>query len=633
MEAKKRKRVTPQKALVFSLIFTLFFTALSGAILRDFGKISISTVSLSTLNGNRISARIFKPISATAQNPAPAVILTHGLTVNKESYSQYGLELARRGFVVILPDMLNHGDSDITGPEIYFAPTEVNEAYGSYAAVRYAGTLDYVDKSQIGVAGHSAGGQAANNCVKIDNQTGNLMVSAIYLISSDPVYTDDTGAWANIYGSRDFGLYYTVYDHVYFRGIDAEGQTMNVQQWLRSDSAKSLFAFGQAPSAFAGESVVPGHSYVADIEGVKALRRVNSAEEIHAKPQGGANALAAVCDFFQDCFEAPNYIVGQNQRYVLLTFSNLLGLLGVLMCCVSCVGCLTRIRFFTSLQEGEAAVLRPAPNKTGKIWFWVLTVANCIFAFCSISLIFRLGFGYCCSTVFAQQPSNIYALWALLNGIFMLITSFVSYALYAKKNGDSMTSWGLKISPVKLLKSILASLIACAAVFLIVAAANKIFDVDYHYYLWGLKNIPVKNLGVFFAYLPAYLLFGIAVSIALNSAYHCKIAKEPEWVNDLFFAVMNMLPALVITLTGYYLYAKSGVKPFVFGSTYTYTYTINAIPVFPVAVILIRRLFKRCNNPYIPGIIVGILLCWLQVSCSFTFHANMYYGPMAAYLP
>lgn len=196
-----------------------------------------------------------------------------------------------------------------------------------------------------------------------------------------------------------------------------------------------------------------------------------------------------------------------------------------------------------------------------------------------------------------------------------------------------MTSWGLKIPAGRLLKSILVSLIACTAVFLLVAAANNLFDVDYHYYLWGLKNIPVKNLGVFFAYLPAYLLFGIAVSIALNSAYHCKIAREPEWVNDLFFAVMNMLPALVITLTGYYLYAKSGVKPFVFGSTYTYTYTINAIPVFPVAVIMIRRLFKRCNNPYIPGIIAGILLCWLQVSCSFTFHANMYYGPMAAYLP
>ena len=238
MKAKKEMRITPQKAFVFSLLFTLLFTALSGAILRNWGNVSISTVNLGTRNGNQVAARIFKPDSATADNPAPAVILTHGLTVNKESYSQYGLELARRGFVVILPDMLNHGDSEITGAEIYFAPAEVNDAYGSYAAVKYAGTLDYVDQSQIGVAGHSAGGQSANNCVKMDNQEENPILSAVYLISSDPVFTDDTGAWANIYGSRDFGVYYTIYDNVYFKGIDYNGQTMNVKQRQRSDSAK-----------------------------------------------------------------------------------------------------------------------------------------------------------------------------------------------------------------------------------------------------------------------------------------------------------------------------------------------------------------------------------------------------------
>ena len=39
------------------------------------------------------------------------------------------------------------------------------------------------------------------------------------------------------------------------------------------------------------------------------------------------------------------------------------------------------------------------------------------------------------------------------------------------------------------------------------------------------------------------------------------------------------------------------------------------------------------GNAYIPGIIAAILMCWLQVSCSFTVVANMYYGPMAAFLP
>lgn len=630
---KPKKKLSPQRGLILALIFTLVFTFLSGGILRDWGAISISDVELQTTSGNTIVARIYRPDSATADTPAPTVIFTHGLTVNKESYAQYGLELARRGFVAIMPDMLNHGDSDITDASVYLAPASVNDAYGAYAAVRYAATLDYVDKAQIGVAGHSAGGQAANNCVRMDNAEETPIISAIYLVSSDPVYVDEDGKWANIYGSRDMGVYYTLYDHVYFKGIGPKGETLAAQQWLSSESAKSLFTFGQDPSAFEGREVVPGHTYVGEVDGKQVFRRVTAAQEIHPKPQGGSNALAAVCDFFQDTFEAPHYITGQDQHYFLLTICNLLGLLGILASCVFALGCLTRLKFFESLREDENTVLRPAPDKKGKIWFWVLTVANCVFAFFSISAIFRYGFGYCNSTIWAQQPTNIYALWALLNGVFMLITSFASYGLYARKNGATMSNWGLKISLKNLLKSILAAVGSCAVVFIAVWIANNIFCVDYHYYLWGLKNIPLENLGVFFAYLPMYLVFGLAVSIAVNSAYHCKIGKEPEWVNDLFFAVANTIPALAITFIGYYLFAKTGVKPFIFGSNYTFTYTINAIPVFPVAVILIRRLFKRCNNPYIPGIIVGVLLCWMQVSCSFTLHASMYYGSAVAYLP
>ena len=81
------------------------------------------------------------------------------------------------------------------------------------------------------------------------------------------------------------------------------------------------------------------------------------------------------------------------------------------------------------------------------------------------------------------------------------------------------------------------------------------------------------------------------------------------------------------------MYEKTGMKPVIFGSNYTYTYTINALPVFPIAVIMIRKMFKQCNNAWIPGIIAGVLLCWLQVGCNFTVHSAIYYGPMVHILP
>ena len=430
------------------------------------------------------------------------------------------------------------------------------------------------------------------------------------------------------------GLLYTLYDHVYYRGTNEAGETLGVQEYRTSQEVKSLFAFGQEPDAFEGTEVEADKIYTSEIDGRTVTRRLNQVNEIHPKPQGDTAGLTYVIDFFQDVFTAPNPIASGKNHFFLLSVLNMLGLLGVLMSCVFTLGTLTQLKVFQSVAPGANVELRPAPSTVrGKVGFWVLTIANFVFAFLSISLIFARGFGYCCFTFLPQQPSNIYAFWALLNGAFMLLTSFGSYWLYGKKDGASMEQWGLKISLKDLGKSILVAVCSCCIVFVITFVANRLFKVDYHYYLWGLKNIPWANLLTFFEYLPFYLVFGMAVSIALNSAYHCKIGKEPEWVNDLFFAVMNMLPSLIITFVGFYLYAKNGVKPLIFGSTYTYTYTLNAIPVFPVAVILIRRLFKKCNNPYIPGIMAAILLCWLQVSCSFTIHARVFYGPMAALLP
>ena len=141
-----------------------------------------------------------------------------------------------------------------------------------------------------------------------------------------------------------------------------------------------------------------------------------------------------------------------------------------------------------------------------------------------------------------------------------------------------MEQWGLKIAWVDFFKSILAALAVCAFVFLVTLVENKLFKINFNCFLWGLKNIPAANLVVFFKYLPFYLVFGIAVSVAINSAYYNKIGNEPEWANELFFAIMNLIPSLAITLIGFGIYAKTGVKPFIFGSTYTFTYTYTCEP-------------------------------------------------------
>ena len=152
--------------------------------------------------------------------------------------------------------------------------------------------LDYVDSNQIGIVGHSMGGNATNISVTLDNMGPNKLISSVYLIASNPTFKDFEGNWANVYGNRSVGLYYTFYDHVYFSTQDDTGKIISAQEFLGSNEAKSFASFGQAPSAFQGDEVLPGHTYSTDINGKQVIRRITKANEIHPKPQGGSGAVA-----------------------------------------------------------------------------------------------------------------------------------------------------------------------------------------------------------------------------------------------------------------------------------------------------------------------------------------------------
>lgn len=614
-----KKKLSAKLGLIIALVMT--FVSLIGAytVMTNFFSVKVTTTTTTTTSGDTVSLRIYKPDSATAETKAPAIVFAHGLSTTKECYTQYAIELSRRGYVVVTPDMLNHGGSDITPFETFFMDPGA-DGYGVYAAVKYMAGLDYVDTDRIGLAGHSMGGNATNISIELDNMSENPLIDSVFLASSNPTFKDREGNWTNVYGDRSVGVFYSDYDHVYFSSFDENGAPVSAQGFLSSNEAKSFVSFGADPTEFEGEKVLPGHTYTSE----DSIRRIYEAKVIHPYAQGGDKAICAVTDFFQDTLEAPNYIIGSAQIANAYQIFSILGLFGALAIGIFVVAVLVKAKFFSELAAEEGKALRPAPDKTGKIWFWGLTILNCVFAFVSISLIFANGLGYFVIPQLPQQVSNIFALWALANGLFMLITSFVSYFLYGKKQGATLKDWGVAISFKKLLKSILLALIAVASVLAVVYLASYVFQMDLRVYLWGIRDIPLDHMYLFFIYLPFYLLFGIAVSIAINSAYYSKIGKEPTWANDLFFAFMNFIPAFAITVIGYYLFMNSGVQPNIFGSTFTFTYMINAIPVFPVAVFFMRRMNKYCNNPYIPGITAGCLMAFFQVASVFTCHTVMF---------
>ena len=77
-----------------------------------------ATVETETaVKGKVVSGILFVPNNASAENPLPAVVLTHGYLNNREMQLQNAIELARRGFIVLTVDREGHGNYDNSGSQ------------------------------------------------------------------------------------------------------------------------------------------------------------------------------------------------------------------------------------------------------------------------------------------------------------------------------------------------------------------------------------------------------------------------------------------------------------------------------------------------------------------------------------
>ena len=172
---------------------------------------------------NNFHFRLFVPKTATADNPAPAIVCAHGGTNVLELQMPFYIELTRRGYVVASIDMAGHGESDNAINDLTAG------SQGMLAAVEYMMSLPEVDETNVGVTGHSFGNQACVGTIAVLNTPGSTqrIKSWIdgdglrYLTSVTPEMTD--------------GLYTIV-------GVAKYGETNmpNGYNFLSSDSAKTL---------------------------------------------------------------------------------------------------------------------------------------------------------------------------------------------------------------------------------------------------------------------------------------------------------------------------------------------------------------------------------------------------------
>ena len=94
------------------LLVLLIVSSLGASMVQtSFGRIEVHSIKLPAQNGQWLVADLFRPLSATADNPAPLVVVVPGFQRSKEALSNVAIELARRGIVAISIDPYAQGGS------------------------------------------------------------------------------------------------------------------------------------------------------------------------------------------------------------------------------------------------------------------------------------------------------------------------------------------------------------------------------------------------------------------------------------------------------------------------------------------------------------------------------------------
>lgn len=152
VEAGTRKR-SAVRFFALSMAVLLLSSIFIWGFQSNWGKVDIRRLQLIGEGGTKISTLAYIPHTASAESPAPCVVIYHGRSNQGHSNDTWSMELARRGYVVLSPDLTGGGESSVEGGG---QDRELRAVQAAYVA-RYALSLDIVDPTQLNLVGYSLG--------------------------------------------------------------------------------------------------------------------------------------------------------------------------------------------------------------------------------------------------------------------------------------------------------------------------------------------------------------------------------------------------------------------------------------------------------------------------------------------
>ena len=542
--------------LKYCLIVLIISSFLASIVQTNFGKVDITLERLDTENSQYIYYDLYKPKTATVENKAPFIAIIPGFQRSKEALSNIAIELSRRGYVVGLIDPYAQGLSSSS----LSRRAATTEGYGMFALIDHiyeSDEYDYINKELLGTTGHSMGGNAAirganyfGKRAKRRNEPSRLhsvYVSGYVLTLTDNVLRDV---------KSNVGVSYALYDEGAFRN-DLKG-------WKAADMTIAPESLRTVNSILRLENIVSEvelGKYYGDLQN-NTLRVIFNEKLLHPFQPYNAEATANQLSYFDYVFSEPTPLDNYDQIWQWKELFTLINMIVGFLLIIPLTRHLLQVKFFSSIVKPVPPAL-PKQSQQGKIVFWSVFVIGATIACVTFipmvdiaKVLFPEAANRELTWFFPQRMNNSVMLWAVLNGSVGFILFFLSYFLFGKKHGATMSSWGANVSFSDLARTFLLGILVFLIYYIILYSIYFLFHIDYRFWFMGVRIFQPEMLLVLAMYFPFFFIFFFSNSLRVNGAM--RFEGQSEAISRLIAGFANSAGLFLIIIIQYTVFAATG---------------------------------------------------------------------------
>lgn len=650
-------------AVLLAILLCAAFVALLFAdrIQRADGAISITEGYLPSEVGD-LFYKLYTPSGLKDGEKAPGVLLLHGYQNDHETNAAYAIELSKRGVVVLSIDEYGHGASkpglkergyvnhmvkvnygedsvedgtfrpvggsvryrllmnfsNLSFFDEHYTKDEAGNSVkdsscGGVAAYRFLSELPNVDRTKLGISGHSMGTWAGWSVAAA--YSGTDIEPKATVLQCGELFRDTAYDSANIHFNNVLLLQAKWDEFSYFRDYKR-----NVDENILRSPLRTEFLGTTA------ENAAWDTTFGSFADG--SARRMELLYTNHRLTTHHTRGLAVALDWFDQAFggnalkgPAPEVQTAMGKEWLVL-----LAMLLTIAALIPLFELLIGIPFFAKL-------LQPLPSEAGiktKGKWWRGALITVLLAGSTYPFMTQLGHALLPlpEGVFRMTVGNGFIGWYLLLILIMLVTTIIG-ARSAKKKGtyDGLYGMGLgsetkpnKIAWGLLLRAALLVLCLLAMMYLVVFLAGVLFNLDLRFIWPFFKTFTPARLGQFCVYIPVFALFFLLNNSKIMASMRTKATYKRgfagfmgTWWRNALLMVGGILLIVLIEYIPFFLGIGPGADVF-FGSTFGGPFMsllILFVPQVIVFSVLCTYFYRRTGSVYTGALLVASLAAWI----------------------